>query len=219
MWNSLCCKIGDMRDPFDSHRFVHMKQLIMKNYTWVIAVLAIGWMAFNWSGGYPEPEILEDYSSVNYGAVVGTNIGDQAPELAFKSPDGKMLKLSSLRGRVVLVDFWASWCRPCRMENPNVVSAYNRYKDAKFKNAKGFEVFSVSLDKNKDAWVKAIKADKLDWKYHVSDLKYWNSEGAQLYGVNSIPASFLIDENGVIIGKNLRGQNLHLAIDKLVEKL
>lgn len=147
----------------------------------------------------------------------GTNIGDKAPELVFKDPKGKELKLSSLKGKVVLIDFWASWCGPCRKENPNLVSAYAKYKDAKFKKGKGFEIFSVSLDNNADSWVAAIEKDKLDWPYHVSDLGYWNSKGAQIYGVNSIPASYLIDENGIIIGKNLRGNALHEALDQLVK--
>jgi thiol-disulfide isomerase/thioredoxin len=147
----------------------------------------------------------------------GTNVGDKAIDLAFTSPEGKTIALSSLKGKVVLLDFWASWCGPCRMENPNLVAAYAKYKDAKFKNAKGFAIYSVSMDQNKEAWIKAIKQDNLSWPYHVSDLGGWQSKPAQIYRVNSIPASYLLDQNGVIIGKNLRGAALDQALEKLLK--
>ena len=150
---------------------------------------------------------------------IGTKIGNTAPELNFSSPFGENIKLSSLRGYVVLIDFWASWCPPCRRENPNIVAAYKKYTNSKFKNAKGFKIYSVSLDKNKDAWLNAINQDNLDWKEHVSDLKYWSSEAAKIYNVSGIPTNFLIDANGVIISKKLKGIALHQELDKLIKSL
>jgi thiol-disulfide isomerase/thioredoxin len=139
-----------------------------------------------------------------------------APEIELVSPKGKLIKLSDLKGKLVLIDFWASWCGPCRNESPNVVEAYSKYRNAKFTNAKGFDVFSVSLDRDVDAWKNAIKIDNLSWSSHGID-----SEGkaASSYGVNSIPAAFLIDGNGNIIakGEQLRGLNLHITIDKYLK--
>ena len=128
--------------------------------------------------------------------------GQLAPDIAFPNPKGEIIKLSDLKGKTVLLDFWASWCRPCRAENPNVVKLYNEYKE------KGFEIFSFSLDKDAARWTAAIQQDGLIWPYHASDLKGWNTATIPLFGFNSIPFTVLIDKDGKIIETNLRGPAL-----------
>ena len=159
---------------------------------------------------YPEnPFVIQYHQQVEIERK--TAVGSPAPEIELTDVDGKPRKLSSLKGKVVLIDFWASWCGPCRKENPNVVAMYSKYKD------KGFEVFSVSLDKDRESWVKAIAKDNLSWPNHVSDLKYWKSAGAVAYGVTAIPFTVLVDKNGRIVAKKLRGEELENKVGELLK--
>lgn len=139
-----------------------------------------------------------------------TAVGAKAPDFSGPNPDGKTIALSEVMGKVTLIDFWAAWCKPCRAENPNIVSVYEKYHD------KGLNVIGVSLDRTAEAWKKAIVEDGLDWN-HISNIAYFDDEIAKLYSINAIPAAFLLDENGVIVAKNLRGSQLEEKVSELLD--
>ncbi len=178
--------------------------ILKKRPLLIVAIAALSFVALSF---VEEKHELENQSMVS--------IGDKAPELAYNSPDGKQIKLSDLKGKLVLIDFWASWCRPCRSANPGVVEVFNKYKDESFSGGEGFTVYSVSLDRNKTDWEKAIKDDGLVWANHVSELNYWKSEAAKTYNVNGIPATFLVDGEGTIIAKNVSASALGRMLEKL----
>lgn len=171
---------------------------------------------------YPEYEpviALHDQVKELAGGPIGDGVvpdvkepGAEAPEISLPNPKGDTIKLSSTRGSVVLLDFWASWCAPCRQENPNLVKAYNIY------HSKGFQIYQVSLDKTKDAWMEGIKNDQLDKWIHVSDIQYWNSVVVPLYKIESIPFNFLLDKDGRIIASNLRGDRLLAKLEEVFKK-
>ena len=159
-------------------------------------------------GKWPENEFVQHLDSRLRTTLLP---GMEAPDIEMTDTQGNIRRLSDLRGKLVLIDFWASWCRPCRMENPNVVRLYRLY------HYKGFEVFSVSLDNNRDAWLKAIEDDHLTWPNHVSDLRGWSSAAGRLYGIQSIPATVLLDRDGKVLARNLRGQELENKLKEIFE--
>ncbi len=210
------------QQALEKEDLAYRKQVATENPNSIIAALSLS----DLMGGkkIPNSEIKTIYDSFssevkdhtlgrmineNIAKMSKTDVGAEAMSFEAPTPDGDMLSLEEAKGKLTLIDFWASWCKPCRLENPNVVSVYKDYKD------KGFNIISVSLDKNKNSWLKAIEDDKMDW-YHVSNLKYWSEPIAVEWGVRSIPATFLIDEEGIIVAKNLRGAALRQKVDELL---
>lgn len=171
----------------------------------LVTLAAASILVFSCSAGKGDKDKNQANNTEQDKVETGINIGQRAPELVFESPSGEKIALTSLRGQMVLIDFWASWCSPCRIENPNLVKTYKHFNDKEFVNGSGFTIYGVSLDKSKESWMAAIEKDGLEWEAHVSDLKGWNSVPAAMYGVRGIPMNFLIDGKGIIVAKGLRG--------------
>ncbi|WP_167856739.1 TlpA disulfide reductase family protein [Hymenobacter aquaticus] len=205
-----------------AHNTAVIKQLVRQNPNSVVSAFAVGnllnpeeqfafidSMSTQFKKSMPDSRYTKALAA-KLDPLRATAVGSAAPEISLPAPDGKTVALSSLRGKYVLIDFWASWCGPCRKENPNVVRAYNKYK------GKGFEIYSVSFDQDRDKWLKAIQADGLTWT-HVSDLRGWESAAGQTYGVKAIPQSVLLDPQGRIVAKNLRGEALDAKLASVLK--
>lgn len=207
-----------------------MEQFVKEHNNSYVSLLVIGDMASN-ANALPTakklfasitPEVKKSelgvkltqyFAQLDAAKIKQPEVGDLATDFIQNDPNGKAVKLSDFKGKYVLLDFWASWCGPCRQENPNIVAAYNKY------NSKGFTVLGVSLDKEngREAWLNAIKNDGLVWT-QLSDLKFWQNEVARMYSIESIPTNFLIDPNGKIIAKNLRAEFLHTKLEEILGK-
>ncbi|MCB2221331.1 MAG: AhpC/TSA family protein [Bacteroidetes bacterium] len=217
-------KMSELDKEFESVD-VQMKQFILdnalSNNKSVVAAYAVSRNSYYFDENDLEPVVENFDPSIRESTYVksledrvavlkSVAIGQPAIDFTMDNMEGEPVTLSSLYGKYLLVDFWASWCGPCRRENPNVVAAYQEYKD------KGFDILGVSFDRSKDKWMEAVKTDNLIW-HHVSDLKYWGNKAGKLYGINSIPSNILLNPDGTIIAKNLRGEDLHNKLEELLD--
>jgi peroxiredoxin len=190
---------------------IHFSMKRLLQFTLPIVLTALLLLCFPQSSGAK----FESNSSRT--PKVGLRVGNQAPDFELPMPDGTMLSLSSLRGKIVLIDFWASWCKGCRNKK-GTIAVYNRYKDEKFVNANGFTVLSVSLDREKEPWLKAIKDDGLIWENHVCDFKVFKTNTSKLYNLGGVPRKWLVDENGIIIARDLSSSELKVILDKRLKE-
>jgi peroxiredoxin len=205
----------------ENKEIITNQEFVKEFSTSIVSAFILDLYATTW-GKEKTLELFDKFSSENknskYGKKIDSyirlnkepKIGDLFADFEMEKQNGKTIKLSEVKGKTILLEFWASWCGPCRVENPNLVKTYNTYKP------KGFEILAVSLDTDKNNWIEAIKKDNLNWK-HVSDLKGQANKAFLIYGINVIPDNFLISENGIIIGRNLRGEELNQKLSEVLE--